>query len=262
VLLVTTHSVEDSGLLGDVTDAFHAAHPGYRIVAMAVGSGAALEIGRRGDADVLLTHDPDGERHFMESGFGTEQAPVMVNQFLLVGPASDPAGARQARDAISGFQAVARSGARFLSRGDDSGTHRKERALWRAAGLEPWTSRPAWYVEAGLGMAETLQTADQMDAYLLADEGTVLSLGHRLRLVPLVASDPALANPYSLTIPRRQRNPEGGRVFAAWLLGPGQDVIGRYGVDRFGRPLFWPMAGTRSDHLGTATDAPAQTVGH
>jgi tungstate transport system substrate-binding protein len=240
VLLVTTHSVEDSGLLEALTAAFHDAHPELRLVTTAVGSGAALEMGRRGDADLLLTHDPVGEARFMAEGHGTDLAPVMENCFLLVGPTADPAGVGGSTDAVAAFQMVARSGARFLSRGDDSGTHQKERQLWRAAGLEPWSTRPAWYVEAGLGMGETLQTGSQLDAYLLTDRATYRHLRHVLHLVPLVEDDPLFYNPYSYVIPRRQRNPEGARVVADWLTGPGQAVIADYGAEDYGEPLFRP----------------------
>jgi tungstate transport system substrate-binding protein len=240
VLLVTTHSVEDSGLLEVLTTAFHDAHPELRLVTTAVGSGAALEMGRRGDADLLLTHDPAGEARFMAEGHGTELGPIMENCFVLVGPAADPAGVAGTTEAIAAFQTVARSGSRFLSRGDDSGTHQKERDLWRAAGLEPWSTRPAWYVEAGLGMGETLQTGAELDAYLLTDRATFRHLGHVLHLVPLVEDDPLFYNPYSYVIPRRQRNPEGARAVADWLTGPGQAVIADYGVEAYGEPLFRP----------------------
>jgi tungstate transport system substrate-binding protein len=240
ILLVTTHSVEDSGLLAELTGAFHAAHPEFRLLTTAVGSGAALEIGRRGDADVLLTHDPVGEAAFLAAGHGTEHAAVMENAFLLVGPEDDPSGVGQAPDVVSAFRRIARTGSRFLSRGDDSGTHRKEQELWRRAGLEPWSDRPGWYVEAGLGMAETLQTGTQLDAYLLTDEATYRQLASGLRLTPLSGPHPLLRNPYSCILPERQTNPEGARILFAWLLGPGQEVIGRYGVDRFGESLFRP----------------------
>jgi tungstate transport system substrate-binding protein len=240
VLLVTTHSVEDSGLLEELAAEFLAAHPSLRLLTTAAGSGAALEVGRRGDADVLLTHDPRGEAEFMAAGLGTEQAPVMRNHYLLVGPPSDPAGVAGTTDALAALRAVAMAEARFLSRGDDSGTHRKERELWLAAGLAPWEARPAWYLEAGLGMAETLHTGTQLGAYLVTDEATYRHLRPSLRLVPLVTNDERFLNPYSYTLPRRQRNPAGARVLADWLVGPGQRVIGRYGADRFGEPLFRP----------------------
>jgi tungstate transport system substrate-binding protein len=241
VLLVTTHSVEDSGLLEALVAAFHETRPDLRLIVTAVGSGAALEMGRRGDADVLLTHDPAGEGRFMAEGHGEEQGPVMSSHFVIIGPGADPAGIAGTTDAVAALQAVAWREARFLSRGDDSGTHRKERELWRAAGVQPWTDRPGWYIEAGLGMAETLHTGAQLGAYLLTDQATFLHLRDRVDLEPMVGSDPALTNPYSYTLPTRPRNAEGARIFVDWLTGPGQAVVAAHGVDRFGEPLFRPV---------------------
>jgi tungstate transport system substrate-binding protein len=243
VLLVTTHSVEDSGLLEALVSAFQADHPELRLMTTAVGSGAALALGRRGDADVLLTHDPAGEAAFMAGGDALAQGPVMENDFLIVGPPDDPAGIAGSRAAVPALRAIAAAEATFLSRGDDSGTHRKERLLWRAAGQEPWVDGAEWYREAGLGMAETLQAGTQLRAYLLTDEATYRHLARVVRLVPMVMADPQFRNPYAYTLPRRQRNPEGARVLADWLLGPGQEVIARYGAERFGDPLFRPAAG-------------------
>lgn len=253
VLLVTTHSVEDSGLLEALTAAFHRDHPDLRLTTTAVGSGAALAMGRRGDGDLLLTHDPDGEARFMAEGHGQEQGPIMEGAFLIVGPPSDPAGVAGSMDAVGAFRAIAAAGARFLSRGDDSGTHAKERTLWRRAGLEPWTDRPGWYIESGLGMAETLQTGTQLGAYLLSDEATFRQLEPVVRLVAVVESDPLLSNPYAYTVPTRQRNPDGARALADWLTGPGQAVIAEFGVDRFGAPLFVPAR--------AVVDAPAASSG-
>jgi tungstate transport system substrate-binding protein len=242
LLLVTTHSVEDSGLLEALTNAFNEAHPDIRLMVTAVGSGAALEMGRRGDADVLLTHDPAGERRLVEEGHSLDHGPVMSNRYLIVGPAADPAGLAGGEDAAAGLRAVAAGAARFLSRGDDSGTHRKEREVWAAAGLSPWTDRPAWYLEAGLGMAETLHAGAEMGAYLITDEATWRFLEQGLRLEPMVRSDTRLYNPYSYTVPARPRNVEAARAFVAWLTGPGQRVIAEYGVERFGSALFHPAA--------------------
>lgn len=247
VLLVTTHSVEDSGLLEALATAFHEARPDLRLMVTAVGSGAALELGRRGDADVLLTHDPAGEEQFMAEGYGMEQGPVMMNHYLIVGPAGDPAGIAGMTDAVAALRAVAARDARFLSRGDDSGTHRKERELWRAAGVQPWTDRPGWYIEAGLGMAETLHTGMQMGAYLLTDEATFHHLRDRVELEPMAGPDRSLANPYSYTLPTRPHNVEGARIFVDWLRGPGQAIIAGYGIDRFGEPLFRPVGGGSRD---------------
>jgi tungstate transport system substrate-binding protein len=243
LLLVTTHSVEDSGLLEVLAQGFHDARPDIRLLVTAVGSGAALQMGRRGDADVLLTHDPEGERRLLDEGYASDQGAVMANRYLIVGPAADPVELAGGTDAVAAFRAVAAGGARFLSRGDDSGTHRKERELWRAAGVAPWAERPAWYVEAGLGMAETLHTGAQMGAYLLTDEATFRHLQDRVQLEPLVRSDPRLLNPYAYTVPARPRNPEAAAAFVAWLMGPGQRIIARYGAEQFGEPFFKPAVG-------------------
>jgi tungstate transport system substrate-binding protein len=248
LLLVTTHSVEDSGLLEALAQGFQETRPDIRLMVTAVGSGAALRMGQRGDADVLLTHDPAGERRLLEEGYASDQGAVMANRYLLVGPPADPVELAGGTDAVAAFRAVAAGGARFLSRGDDSGTHRKERELWRAAGVSPWAERPAWYVEAGLGMAETLHTGAQMGAYLLTDEATFRHLGDRLALEPMVRSDPRLLNPYAYTVAARPRNPEAAAAFVAWLMGPGQRIIGRYGIERFGEPLFRPAVGGAEDH--------------
>jgi tungstate transport system substrate-binding protein len=248
LLLVTTHSVEDSGLLEALAQGFHEARPDIRLMVTAVGSGAALQMGRRGDADVLLTHDPEGEQRLRDEGYASDQGAVMANRYLVVGPMADPVGLEGGTDAVAAFRAVAAGGARFLSRGDDSGTHRKERELWRAAGVSPWAERPAWYVEAGLGMAETLHTGAQMGAYLLTDEATFRHLQDRLALEPMVRSDPRLLNPYTYTVPVRPRNPEAAAAFVLWLMGPGQRVIGRYGVERFGEPLFEAAVSGDGDH--------------
>jgi tungstate transport system substrate-binding protein len=247
LLLVTTHSVEDSGLLEALVEGFHEVRPDIRLMVTAVGSGAALEMGRRGDADVLLTHDPDGERRILEEGHVLDQGPVMINRYVIVGPQSDPLGLAGGSDAVAALRSVAGGSGRFLSRGDDSGTHRKERQLWAAAGLSPWVDRPAWYIEAGLGMAETLHTGAQMGAYLITDESTFLHLGDRLGLEAMIRSDPLLANPYTFSVPTPSRNPEAARAFVAWLSGPGQRIIAAYGVERFGEPLFRPAAAADGD---------------
>lgn len=244
VVLVTTTSVEASGLLEEIIEAYHASQDRFRLAPTAVGSGAALRMGRRGDADLLLTHDPEGERAFAADGEARSQGPVMMNHFLVVGPEADPAGVDGAAEAVDAFRRIAGAGARFLSRGDDSGTHARERDLWEAAGLRPWEDRPPWYVEAGTGMGETLQMADQLGAYTITDSGTFLHLRATLRLRPLLDSGTGLENHYTYTVPRTQRNPEGARDFLAWLLGPGQELIGAYGRETFGTPLFLPAART------------------
>ena len=242
LLLVTTTTVEASGLLEELVSAFHTARDDYRLSVTAVGSGAALELGRRGDADLLVTHDPIGEAAFMEEGHGAEQGPFMKNEFVVVGPAEDPAGIRGTADLAVAFDRIATAGARFVSRGDASGTHRRERQLWSRVGRAPWDSRPDWYIESGSGMAETLRIADQRDAYALSGHSTFLHLRDGLRLESLARGNPPEVNAYQWTLPASTPHPEGARALRDWLVGPGQDVVARYGVEEFGQPLFTPTA--------------------
>lgn len=247
VLLVTTTSVEASGLLDELLEAYHASQQRYRLAPTAVGSGAALEMGRRGDADLLLTHDPAGEARFVAQGHAAGHGPIMMNRFLLAGPPDDPAGVAGVTDPAAALRRVAGAGGPFVSRGDDSGTHARELALWREAGLSPRESRPGWYVEAGTGMGETLQMSSQLGAYTLTDRGTFLHLRTALRLEPLLEGAPGLENRYSWILPRDPTNPEGARDLLAWLRGPGQAVIAEYGAATFGEPLFVPTASGTAD---------------
>ncbi len=248
VLLVTTTTVEDSGLLDTLVAAYHGSQDRYRLATTAVGSGAALALGRRGDADLLLTHDPTGEAAFMEAGHGTRQAPVMGNEFVLAGPAADPASVRGTTDLAEGMARIAAADAPFVSRGDESGTHRKEGELRARRGATPRegddAGRSPWpaYIESGSGMAETLRIADQREAYVLTDLGTFRHLADGLELEVLARGEPPEPNPYRYTVPTRQTHPYGARHFLEWLVGPGQEVIGAWGVDRYGEPLFHPAA--------------------
>jgi tungstate transport system substrate-binding protein len=244
VVLVTTTTVEGSGLLEELVSAYAASQDRYRLSTAAVGSGAALEIGRRGDADILLTHDSAGESRFMAEGHGRDQGLVMRNEFVIAGPPEDPAGVRGVLDLADAIGRIAAGRAPFVSRADDSGTHRRELQLWDRAGLDPAADRPEWYVEAGSGMDETLRIADERGAYVLTDRSTFRHLGDRLRLEPLARGDPPEANPYRYTIPTSPRNLEGALDFRDWLVGVGQEVIAGYGAARFGDPLFTPAAPT------------------
>ena len=248
VLLVTTTTVEASGLLEELVTAYHDAQDDYRLSVTAVGSGAALEIGRRGDADRLVTHDPVGEAAFVEEGHAAEQGPLMRNEFVVVGPPSDPAGVGGLTDLARALDRIAEADAAFVSRGDESGTHRRERQLWSRVGRAPWESHPDWYVESGSGMDETLRIADQRDAYALSGRSTFINLSAGLRLEPLVRANPPEVNAYQWTLPARTRNPDGARDLRDWLLGPGREVIARYGIEQYGEPLFTPT-GTALDTL-------------
>lgn len=246
VRLATTTSTENSGLLADLVPRFRAA-TGLEVDVVAVGTGQALELGRRGDADVLLTHDRAGEELFVAEGHGTDRRDVMYNDFVIVGPADDPAGVRGAATTSEALQRIARAQAPFLSRGDDSGTHRKERRLWQAAGLEPDVTRP-WYRESGSGMGRTLNTAVQMQAYTLTDRGTWLSFNNKQDFAIAFEQDPPLNNPYSsvlvasplLSSERRAR----AQAWHDWLTSrEGQAAIDAFRVN--GQPLFFAAGRSR-----------------
>jgi tungstate transport system substrate-binding protein len=243
VILATTTSTADSGLLDALAPIFKE-ETGYALKPIAVGSGAALELGEKGEADVLLVHSPAAELAFMHSGFGTERRTVMYNDFVIVGPASDPAGIAAANGATDALQRIADSGSPFVSRGDDSGTHALEKKIWTAVGLTPSGD---WYTEAGSGMGDTLNIANEREAYTISDRGTFLSLRDRLDLGVLVEGDPALLNIYHviLTNPDNGVNIDtaGAEAFLDYLLQPStQEFIGTFGVEEFGEPLFTPCA--------------------
>lgn len=240
VILATTTSVEDSGLLDALVPAFEAAHPEYTVQYTAVGSGQALELGRRGDADVLITHSPGDELQFMAEGHGTERRALMYNEFVVLGPASDPAGVRSAEDAAEAFQRIAETGARFLSRGDQSGTHRREQSVWQAAQIEPGGD---WYTEAGVGMGDALGIASERQAYILSDMATWLYARDRLDIVLVHRGDPRLVNQYSVLLGAMSDN-EGAVVFVDWLTGAeAQTMIAEFGRETTGQQLFVPNAG-------------------
>ena len=240
--LATTTSTNDSGLLAAVNPAFEK-QAGLKVDVIAVGSGKALALGRNGDVDVLLTHDPAAEEAFVADGDGVERTAVMENDFVIVGPPTDPAGVAKATSATDAIARIARAKAWFVSRGDKSGTHVKELALFKAAAV---ATDAAWYLSAGQGMGPVLQIADQKAAYTLADRGTWLALRGKSGLRLLYAGDPVLANPYHVINVNPARHPEtnikGARAYARFLIGPeGQRLIGAFKVD--GEVLFRPTAG-------------------
>jgi tungstate transport system substrate-binding protein len=250
VLLATTTSTQDSGLL-DVLVPDFAARTGYRVKTVAVGSGQALKMGEQGNADVLLVHSPAAEQAFMQTGAGLDRRLVMHNDFVLVGPPGDPARVA-GRPAVAALQAIAAAGAPFVSRGDNSGTHALELALWRQAGIAP--GGQPWYIEAGQGMGATLSIAGEKDAYTLADRATYLAFRARIPSRILVEKDPALLNIYHVIRVNPQRWPQvnaaGAVAFADYLLSPaGQQLIGSFGVDQYGQALFVPDAGKAADRL-------------
>lgn len=238
LVLAATTTIEDSGLLDTLVAAYGRQQARIRVVPVTAGSGAVLEMGRRGDVDVMLTHDPGGEERFVSEGYGVERNEFMHNGFIIAGPAADPAGIRGMAGAVAALARIAVVGAPFVSRGDDSGTHRKERRLWARAGLDPWTEAGDWYVEAGVGMGEALRLADERDAYILSEPATYRALRHVLELEALVAGDPVLVNRYGVVIPVEARNAAAARKFKRWLLGPeGARVIDAFRIDA-GTPPF------------------------
>ncbi|RME89198.1 MAG: tungsten ABC transporter substrate-binding protein [Anaerolineae bacterium] len=251
LILATTTSTQDSGLLDVLVPAFEQAS-GYRVQTVAVGTGQALKMGQNGDADVLLVHAPTAEEAFMDAGYGADRRLVMYNDFVLVGPATDPAAVRSQTDACAAFKSIASARALFVSRGDDSGTHKKERALWKCAGLTPAAEA---YIESGQGMAATLLIASEKGAYTLTDRATYLANRQNLHLVILLEGDPHLLNIYHVITVNPQRwpqvNAEGARAFADFLTSQeGQSLIGEFGIERFGQPLFTPAAGMDENDLG------------
>ena len=240
VVLATTTSVEDSGLLTHLLNAYREEERNAVAVVrpLAVGSGEALELGRRGDADVLIVHYPSAELAFIAEGYGEGRVPIMTNDFVVLGPPEDPAGIGTARTAPEAFRAIAATGAQFLSRGDRSGTHGRELELWDSAGVVP---NDAWYVEAGQGMGPLLQIASERGAYALSDRATFLTMRPRLRLDALFTGDPQLKNIYSAILVRHSdRKPE-AQAFWTWLISAnGQRAVASY-RDSSGRQLFDPV---------------------
>jgi tungstate transport system substrate-binding protein len=250
VLLATTTSVRDAGLLEVLLPPFEEA-TGLSVRVLAVGSGQAMALGRRGEADLLILHDPAGEEAFMAEGFGTERYALMHNYFALVGPPADPAGAGSVAGVLELLARVAGTGALFVSRGDSSGTHVKELGLWRRGGIEP---DPSWYRESGQGMSATLQVAHELGAYTLTDAATFATHDSPLNLAVLVADDPALYNPYHVVVPNAQRFPwlnhDGALALAAYLRSPpAQAAIAAFGASAASPGLFVPDAASASGLL-------------
>jgi tungstate transport system substrate-binding protein len=240
VLLATTTSTRDSGLL-DVLLPVFTQQTGYTVKPIAVGSGEALAMGQRGDADVLLSHAPAAEQPLVEAGWVIERTPFMYNDFIVVGPEADPAQVRQAQNAADAFRRIAAVQAPFVSRGDDSGTHKQEQALWKAANLTP---QGDWYIDAGQGMGATLRIASEKQAYTLTDRSTYLHLQQTLACKILFAGDQILRNLYSIMLVNPDKHPKvnaaGAKAFHAWILSDeARERIRTYGVERFGQPLFF-----------------------
>jgi tungstate transport system substrate-binding protein len=241
ITLATTTSTENSGLL-DVLKPEFRKKSGIDVHVIAVGTGRALKLAENGDVDVVLVHAPSRERAFVEAGFGLERMPVMQNDFVVLGPEGDPAGVGGMKDAAGALAKIAKAGCAFVSRGDDSGTHTKEKDLWKEAGGAP---EGGWYVSAGQGMGAVLVMADEKQAYTLADRGTFIALREKIALEVLVEGDVRLANPYGVIAVDHARHPHVKRAeaaeFVAWLTSAeGQRLIAGY--RKGGEQLFFPSA--------------------
>jgi tungstate transport system substrate-binding protein len=254
VILATTTSTQDSGLL-DVLVPLFEQETGYHLKPIAVGSGAAIEMGEKGEADVLLVHSPAAEEEFMASGYGVNRHLVMYNDFIIVGPKRDPAGVKNTDSALDAMKAIASSESPFISRGDDSGTNKLELSLWDKAGIKPSGS---WYQESGTGMGDTLNIANERDAYTITDRGTYLALEDQLDLVILSEGDKSLINIYHVIAVNPDKyntiNTAGAQAFIDFMLSPStQQVIGEFGKKEFGQALFTPCA---DDSCGIVTATP------
>ncbi len=244
LVLATTTSTQDTGLLDALVPRFEK-QTGLKVKVIAVGTGQALELGRRGDADVLMVHSPEAEQKFVAERHGIERRPVFYNDFVIVGPKEDPARVKGVRSAPAALRAITKAQGLFISRGDDSGTYKKEQSLWKLAGVAP---AGRGYISTGAGMAEALRMASERGAYTLSDRGTYLALSRSLHLTVLFQGDENLKNPYAVIVVNPAKHPRvnvgGARRFAAFLLQPDvRTLISTFGKDRFGQPLFHAVPG-------------------
>jgi len=252
IILATTTSTQDSGLL-DVLIPIFEKQTGYFVKTIAVGSGQAMKMGEKGEADVMLVHSPDAEKKFIADGFGVNRQLIMHNDFIIVGPGTDPAKVKGVKSSAEAMKMIAKTESLFLSRGDNSGTHAKEKTLWKKAEVTPAGQK--WYQETGLGMGQTLNVAAEKKGYTLADRGTYLALKKNLGLDILVEGDAALLNIYHVIEVNSTKwpkaNADGAKAFAAFMVSKNtQDIIKTFGVDKFGSPLFFPDAGKKVEDLG------------
>ena len=239
MILATTTSTQDSGLLDEILPPFDKRSECV-VKTVAVGSGQAIEMGVKGDADVLLVHSPEDEEQFMADGHGSSREAVMHNDFVLVGPPDDPAGVADAGDAAEALSRIADQKAPFASRGDDSGTHTKELSIWEEAGVEP---KGSWYIETGQGMGETLTVADQKQAYTLSDRATFLATKSLEADIAFEGSDDLLNNYHVIVVDHEGTNTGCAEEFSSWILDkPVQDTIAKFGVEEYGEQLFAPDA--------------------
>jgi tungstate transport system substrate-binding protein len=248
VILATTTSTQDSGLL-DVLVPLFEKETGYRVKTIAVGTGQALAMGAKGEADVLLCHAPAAEKKLVDDGSVINYRLVMHNDFVIVGPPNDPAKIK-GKTSTEAFKAIAEKGATFISRGDDSGTNKKELSIWKAVGSTPDVKSQKWYQESGQGMGATLNIASEKQAYTLTDRATYLAQKHNLHLVILSEGDKSLLNIYHVMQVNPAKfskvNAAGGKAFADFMVAPKtQKIIGEFGKKKFGQSLFFPDAGKK-----------------
>jgi tungstate transport system substrate-binding protein len=251
LILATTTSTQDSGLLDQLLPVF-TADTGWKVKPLAVGSGQALELGRRGEADVLLVHSPEAEVKFVAEGKSGQRRLVMHNDFVLIGPSADPAGIRGAT-AVDAMKNIAESKAGFVSRGDESGTNAREKQLWQQAGISPAGD---WYRSTGQGMGATLRVANETTGYTLTDRATYLAQKSTLSLDVLNEGDKSLLNIYHVIEMTRRAGDrvqeDAGKAFAEWMVGAkAQEMIGKFGIDKAGQPLFVADAGKDEASLGS-----------
>ncbi len=254
IILATTTSTQDSGLL-DVLVPMFQQQSGYNVKTVAVGTGAALALGARGEADVVLVHAPPSEVQWMQQGYGSERLLVMHNDFVLVGPDSDPAHIKGDASATDALTKIAAQQAPFVSRGDNSGTQQLELALWQKVNIDP--KGKSWYIESGTGMGQTLVIADQKQAYTISDRATFLAYTAKIELPIMVERDPVLLNVYHVMpvnpekFPNVKINVAGAKAFADFMVAPQtQQVIGDFGKDKYGQALFVPDAGKQESDVG------------
>jgi tungstate transport system substrate-binding protein len=252
IIMATTTSTQDSGLL-DVLLPIFEKKTGYFVKTISVGSGQAMKMGERGEADVLLVHSPDAEKKFIADGFGVNRQLVMHNDFVILGPAADPAKIKGVKSSTEAMKMIAQAGSLFLSRGDNSGTNSQEKKLWKTAGINPEGQK--WYQQTGLGMGQTLNVSSEKQGYTLTDRGTYLAMKKTLSLDILVEGDAALLNIYHVIEVNVAKWPKvnvaGAKAFADFMVSKEtQKIIKTFGVDKYGSPLFFPDAGKKVEDLG------------
>jgi tungstate transport system substrate-binding protein len=252
VILATTTSTQDTGLLDELIPIFEK-RTGYFVKTIAVGSGQAMAMGKKGEADVMLVHSQDAEKKLVAEGYGINRRLVMHNDYIIVGPPGDPAGIKGVKSAAEAFKKIAEAQSVFMSRGDNSGTHAKEKAIWKEAGIAQEGQK--WYQQTGLGMGQTLSVAAEKKAYTLADRGTYLALKKNLGMDILVEGDAILLNIYHVMEVNPAKWPKvnaaGAKTFADFMVSRQvQRIIKTFGVDKYGSPLFFPDAGKKEEALG------------